>query len=113
MEVTNVRVEPIVTKGVIRLSHLSGGLLARVEGSDIDGRRRTGNPFPAWPKFTGRSSIRWCGLGPSLYFGSVTRDRVQKLSDLAINRVRAFHISAQKTFCIGLGRAFIKDSVEL
>jgi hypothetical protein len=37
---------------------------------------------------------------------------VQKLGCLAINKVRAFYIPAQKTFRIGLGRAF-DDGVEL
>jgi hypothetical protein len=41
--VTNVRVEPIVTKGVMRLSHFSGGLLARLEWRDDSAR------CAAWP----------------------------------------------------------------
>ena len=54
--VTNVHVEPIVTKGVMRLSHFSGGLLARVERrddrrpapDDCSGRRRTERRNRGW-----------------------------------------------------------------
>jgi hypothetical protein len=40
--VTNVRVSPIVAKGVIRLSHFSGGLLARLERRDDSAAGRIG-----------------------------------------------------------------------
>jgi len=64
---------------------------------------------PAFSSFG--PSLLGCGLGPSLSFGSVTGDLVQKLSDHATNKVRSFHILLQKSFRIGIGR--FGDGVEL